>query len=105
MTTHDVDSSREERARLLRFDRYVLDLERGCLLLKGNEIALRPKTFGVLHHLVENCGRLVSKDELFGAVWPDVTVTDDALVQSVGELRRALGDDGQRLIKTIPRRG
>jgi DNA-binding winged helix-turn-helix (wHTH) protein len=54
---------------------------------------------------VSSIGRLVSKDELFGAVWPDVTVTDDALVQSVGELRRALGDDGQRLIKTIPRRG
>jgi len=89
----------------LRFDRYVLDLDRGCLLLDGNEIALRPKTFAVLRYLVENSGRLVSKDELFAAVWPNLAVTDDALVQSVGELRRALGDDGPRLIKTIPRRG
>jgi TolB-like protein/cytochrome c-type biogenesis protein CcmH/NrfG len=48
---------------------------------------------------------LVSKDELFAAVWPNLAVTDDALVQSIGELRRALGDDGQSLIKTIPRRG
>ena len=47
----------------------------------------------------------MSKDELFAAVWPNLTVTDDALVQSIGELRRALGDDGPRLIKTIPRRG
>ncbi len=73
--------------------------------LNGNEIALRPKTFAVLHYLIENSGRLVSKDELFAAVWPNLAVTDDALVQSIGELRRALGDDGPRLIKTIPRRG
>ncbi len=93
------------RVSRLQFDRYVLDLDRGCLLLDGNEIPLRPKTFGVLHFLIENCARLVSKDELFDAVWPDLTVTDDALVQSIGELRRALGADGTRLIRTIPRRG
>jgi len=89
----------------LQFDRYVLDAKRGCLILDGGEIALRPKTFAVLRHLVENPGRLIGKDELFAAVWPGVAVTDDALVQSIGELRRALGDDGPRLIKTIPRRG
>ena len=89
----------------LRFDRYVLDLDRGSLLLDGSEIALRPKTFAVLLHLVENPNRLVSKEDLFGAVWPNIAVTDDALVQSIGELRRALGDDGARLIRTVPRRG
>jgi TolB-like protein/DNA-binding winged helix-turn-helix (wHTH) protein len=92
-------------ARQLRFDRYVLDLKRGHLLLDDTEITLRPKTFAVLRFLLENPGRLVSKDELFAAVWPNISVTDDVLVQSVGELRRALADDGQRLIKTIPRRG
>lgn len=92
-------------AKQLRFDRYVLDLDRGCLLLEGSEIALRPKTFAVLHHLAQNPHRLVSKEELVAAVWPHLVVTDDALVQSVGELRRALPDDGLRLIRTIPRRG
>jgi TolB-like protein/DNA-binding winged helix-turn-helix (wHTH) protein/cytochrome c-type biogenesis protein CcmH/NrfG len=105
MTTRDPDPPTLLRAERLRFDRYVLDLDRGCLLLDGNEIALRPKTFAVLHYLIENVGRLVSKDELFAAVWPNLVVTDDALVQSIGELRRALGDDGSRLIRTIPRRG
>jgi adenylate cyclase len=105
MTTGDSDSLAQMRAKRLQFDRYVLDLDRGCLLLDGNEIALRPKTFAVLHYLIENCGRLVSKDELFAAVWPNLAVTDDALVQSISELRRALGDDGSHLIKTVPRRG
>lgn len=105
MTDRDADPSTQRGARRLRFDRYVLDLDRGCLLLDGNEVALRPKTFAVLRFLVENSGRLVSKDELFAAVWPNLVTTDDALVQSIGELRRALGDDGARLIRTIPRRG
>jgi TolB-like protein/DNA-binding winged helix-turn-helix (wHTH) protein/cytochrome c-type biogenesis protein CcmH/NrfG len=105
MTDRDADPSAQTRAKGLRFDRYVLDLDRGCLLLDGNEIALRPKTFAVLHCLIQNSGRLVSKDELFAAVWPNLVVTDDALVQSIGELRRALGEDGARLIRTIPRRG
>ncbi len=88
-----------------RFGRFLLDVKQGSLLRDDNEISLRPKTFAVLHFLVANQGRLVSKDELFDAVWPNVAVTDDALVQSVGELRRALGPDGAHLIKTVPRRG
>ena len=99
---HNLSASRATR---LRFDHYVLDLERGCLLLDDAEIVLRPKTLAVLRFLVENSGRLVSKEDLFAAVWPNIAVTDDVLVQSIGELRRALADDGQRLIKTIPRRG
>jgi TolB-like protein/DNA-binding winged helix-turn-helix (wHTH) protein/cytochrome c-type biogenesis protein CcmH/NrfG len=106
MTIRDSQAPEPTGATRLRFDRYVLDLDRGALLRDGYEIELRPKTFAVLRFLVENHGRLVSKDELFAAVWPNIAVTDDALVQSIGELRRALGDDdGLRLIKTIPRRG
>ena len=89
----------------LTFGRYVLDLHRGCLLLDGREVALRPKTFAVLHYLVTHPGRLIGKEELLEAVWPNLVVTDDTLVQSIGELRRALGDTGARLITTVPRRG
>src|SRR5262249_10994743 len=103
--TRDADPQGQTGSKRLRFDPYVLDLGRGSLLLHGNEVVLRPKTFAVLRHLAENSGRLVTKDELFAAVWPNLAVTDDALVQSVGELRRALGEDGPRLIRTIPRRG
>ena len=50
-------------------------------------------------------GRLLTKDELIEAVWPDVTVTNDSLVQCISQLRAAFGDNGQSLIKTVPRRG
>src|SRR5688572_1462442 len=87
------------------FGRYVLDLTRGCLLSDGREIPLRPKTFAVLTYLVQRPGQLVSKEDLFEAVWPGLIVTDDTLVQSIGELRRVLSDAEAKLITTVPRRG
>src|SRR5262245_45092910 len=89
----------------LNFGRYVLDLNRGCLLLDGREVTLRPKTFAVLQYLVSHPGRLIGKEELLEAVWPNLVVTDDTLVQSIGELRRSLGESGAKLITTVPRRG
>jgi TolB-like protein/DNA-binding winged helix-turn-helix (wHTH) protein/Tfp pilus assembly protein PilF len=102
---NDVSSLTAKGGERFRFDGYVLDLQRSCLRAGDEEIALRPKTFEFLRHLVSNPGRLVSKDELLAAVWPNVVVTDDSLVQCVTELRRALRDHDQHLIKTVPRRG
>src|SRR5689334_15683585 len=86
------------------FDGFTVDLARGCLMREGEELKLRPKSFKTLIYLVENSGRLISKEELIGAIWPDVAVTDDSLVQCLIEIRKALGN-AQRCIKTVPRRG
>jgi TolB-like protein/DNA-binding winged helix-turn-helix (wHTH) protein/Tfp pilus assembly protein PilF len=88
-----------------RFGQFVLNLDRGCLQKAGTDLALRPKSFDVLRYLVERAGRLVSKDEVVGAVWPDVIVSDDALTQCVRDIRKVLGDDGERFIRTVQRRG
>jgi DNA-binding winged helix-turn-helix (wHTH) protein len=87
------------------FDEFQLDLTRGCLFRGTLEINLRPKSFDVLKYLTENHGRLVSKDELIEAVWNETAVTDDSLVQCMKDIRHALGDDTQQIIKTVPRRG
>ena len=87
------------------FDGFTLDLTRGCLLRGTQEIKLRPKPFETLKYLVQNPGRLISKGELIQTIWPDTAVTDDSLVQCLIEVRRALGDETQQIIKTIPRRG
>jgi len=60
----------------LWFDRYALDLARGCLRSGDQDIELRPKAFEVLRHLAANAGVLVSKQDLYEAVWPNVTVSD-----------------------------
>ena len=88
-----------------QFDGFTLYLQRGCVLKGEKEIKLRPKVYETLKYLVLNQGRLVGKEELMQAVWPDAFVTDDSLVQCALELRRALGDDKQRLLQTVPRRG
>lgn len=91
--------------RILRFDRFALDLTRGCLRLDNRELELRPQAFKVLCHLAEHAGRLVTKEELQKAVWHDVAVSDDSLVQCIRQLRHTLADDQHRLIKTVSRRG
>lgn len=91
--------------RLRTFKDFALDLDRGCLLRGAEEVRLRPKVFEALTYLVDQNNRLVSKDELIKALWTDSFVTDDSLVQCLVELRRALGDEGQACIKTVPRRG
>ena len=88
-----------------RFDRFVLDLDRMALLEDDQVVELRPKAYDTLQALIERAGRVVSKDELVGIVWPDVIVNDDALAQCIRDVRKALGDGGQDIIKTVPRRG
>ena len=63
------------------------------------------ESFELLRYLVQNAGRLISKDELVTAVWPNVIVGDDSLAQCMSELRNALSDLDRRIIKTVPRRG
>jgi predicted ATPase/DNA-binding winged helix-turn-helix (wHTH) protein len=88
-----------------QFGEFTLDVSRGCLLEGGEEIKLRPKVYEALKYLVEHPGRLISKQELIQAMWPDAFVTDDSLVQCTVELRRALKDRAQKFLKTVPRRG
>ena len=66
---------------------------------------LRPKSFDLLRYLARRSGRLVGKAELTQALWPDAVVGDDALPHCIMEVRKALGEDGHRIIKTVPARG
>src|SRR5256885_3034185 len=90
---------------LFFFDGFTLDLTRGCLLHGQDEIKLRPKSFETLKYLVENNRRLISKDELIHAVWADTAVTDGSLVQCLRDIRQALRDEGQQIVKTVHGRG
>jgi TolB-like protein/DNA-binding winged helix-turn-helix (wHTH) protein len=84
----------------------TLDLRREELRdATGARIELRNRSFSVLRHLATNADRVVTKDELLEANWPRVTVTEDSLTQCISEIRRALGDAGRDLLRTVPRRG
>ena len=95
----------EQRRRQYRFGAFVLDLDTGFLLRNGVAVPLRPKSFDVLTYLVVHHGKLVAKNELVEAVWPNTAVTDNSLSQCLFEIRRALDDDSQTVIRTVARRG
>jgi class 3 adenylate cyclase/DNA-binding winged helix-turn-helix (wHTH) protein len=89
-----------------RFGGLTLDLERGTLLTNDRrELPLRPKSFALLRLLVENAGRLLSRDAIMEAIWPGVFVCDDSITQSVADIRGALGADALQILRTLPRRG
>jgi TolB-like protein len=87
------------------FEGHTLDLMRGSLRTGDREVALRPKSFEVLRYLLENAGQLASKEDLIKAVWPNVSVADEAVTRCVSDVRLALGDVDQRIIKTVLKRG
>ena len=66
---------------------------------------LRPKSLALLRLLVEYAGRVLDRDAIMAAVWPDVVVTDKSITQCIRDIRRALGDEAQQLLKTVPKRG
>jgi DNA-binding winged helix-turn-helix (wHTH) protein len=89
----------------IRFAGFTLDLARGRLLGDEGDVPLRPKSFAFLSHMARNAGRVVSKDELLSAIWPEVIVTEDSLTRCVHEVRKALGPTGPAVLRTVPRRG
>ncbi|WP_439400320.1 winged helix-turn-helix domain-containing protein (plasmid) [Bradyrhizobium sp. PMVTL-01] len=90
----------------LRLNGYTLDLDRAQLFDRhGQAVELRPQALAVLLELGRRPGELVTKLDLTARVWPGVSVTDDSLVQCVVEIRRALGDSRQQVVRTMPRRG
>lgn len=91
--------------RLLVFSSFTLDLDRACLMKDGVRLALRPKSMEVLQYLLERAPRLVTKDELLGAIWHDVVVGEESLTRCISDIRAVLGDRNHEIIKTVPRRG
>src|SRR5215510_15327378 len=90
-----------------RFGPFQLDIRERRLSRGSEVIPLRLKAFETLRALVENAGRLVTKQELLDTVWPDATVEENNLNHNVSVLRKALGEKatGQHFIETVPRVG
>jgi TolB-like protein len=89
------------------FEDYALDAE-GRELVRGAEpVSVEPQVFDLLHYLIRNRNRVVSKDDLLDAVWNGRVVSESALSTRLNAARLAVGDNGeaQRLIRTFPRKG
>lgn len=97
----------QQNKRLYVFDSFRLDPGKRLLLRDGVSVPLTPKAFLTLLVLVQNSSRVVGKDELMQAVWPDTVVEEGGLTRNISVLRKALGDgsNGNRYIVTVPGQG
>lgn len=91
---------------MLRFLGFELDRQRAELRgPEGAVIRIRLRSLELLKVFATNPGRVLSKQELMEAVWPDIHVGEDSLFQSIRELRTALGDEQRQIIKLMSGRG
>ncbi|MGI9523530.1 MAG: winged helix-turn-helix domain-containing tetratricopeptide repeat protein [Hyphomicrobiaceae bacterium] len=90
-----------------RFGAISVDPQSMELRINDELVPVQPQVFALLVFLIENRDRVVTKDEIFDAVWKGRIVSDSALNARINALRRALGDSGeqQHIVRTIPRRG
>jgi TolB-like protein/DNA-binding winged helix-turn-helix (wHTH) protein len=89
------------------FQSFRLDTLNHCLWRGTERVAIPPKTYDLLRFLVENPERLISREELLKAVWPDTFVNPEILRKYIQDLRKILGDrpDKPIFIETVPKRG
>src|SRR5262245_43186206 len=90
---------------IYEFGPYRLDAAERLLTRDGEVVSLQPKVFDLLLALVERRGRLLDKDVLLKAVWPDTIVEEVNLANNISILRKTLSENGERLIETVPKRG
>ena len=90
-----------------RFDQFEVDDREFRLSEDGTPVQVEPKVLRLLVYLIENRNRLVRKQDLLDAVWPDAMVTENALTRAIGLLRKALNEDGRvsRYLETVPTAG
>jgi eukaryotic-like serine/threonine-protein kinase len=87
------------------FGPYRLDAAKRLLLCDGKSLTLAPKTFDLLHLLVQSKGRVLTKKELMSALWPDSFVEEANLAFQISALRKVLGVKGAEWVETLPRYG
>ncbi len=96
---------RDVSARLWKFANCEFDEQRRELRINGVRVDLEAKPLEVLLQLLQHAGEVVTKDELLEAVWPGTAVVDGSLATAVSKLRKAICDEEQLTILTVPRSG
>ncbi len=92
---------------IISFAEFELDPARRRLVRDGKTLSLNAKAFDLLVYLVENPGRIVTKDEILDAVWENQFVEEANLKVQISTLRKVLGEqmDDPRFLVTIPGKG
>jgi len=101
----DMGPNSAKPTEILRFRDCELDLARRELRRAGQLVRMQPTPLRLLLYLAEHRDRTVSRDELLGAIWPDVVVGDESVTRALKEARRAVGDDGDNQSVILTQKG
>ncbi len=96
-----------EQPLVYEFREFRIDMARRILMRNGEPVTVTPKAFDILLFFAQNHGKVLEKDELLTALWPESFVEESNLSQQIFLLRRILEDGahGERFIATVPKRG
>lgn len=100
-----VEADEEPTERIALGETFYVPVHDQLIAQDNTPVYLRAQSSKVLRYLTKRLGRVVTREELVNHVWPNLAVTDDSLTQCISDLRRALGDKGRKVLKTIPKRG
>lgn len=95
----------EKPSVIYRFGRFEINVGEGFLLRESEIVPLTPKIFEMLLLLVQNNGRILSKDEIMDTVWADSFVEETNLTSNISRLRKILHAGGEQFIETFPKCG
>lgn len=107
MTNSEIENNSPENGAFYLFGEFCLDSNRNILTASGEQVPLTYKALQTLLVLVENQGRIVTKNELLDRVWRDTFVEENSLTRNISVLRKVLGEtpNSNKFIETVPRRG
>ena len=91
--------------KLHRIDGWTFDPASGELERAGARQRLEPRAARTLELLCDAAGAVVPHERLIAEVWGGRSLSDNSVAVVIGQLRRALGDDGRKLIENVPKRG
>jgi len=106
MTQGNVTWMEEETNAANTFGGLSFNFERNCVVDKNDQqIEIRPKSLAVFRYLSERHDTVVSRESLIDSVWDDVVVTEGSLSKCIADIRKRLGADSHKVLKTVPKRG
>ena len=100
-----MNETAENKGLIYEFGKFMLDPQERILLVEGKSVHLTDKVFDTLLCLVENNGRLLTKDEMMATLWEESFVEEGNLAKNISRLRKILNTDDVQLIETLPKRG
>src|SRR5215204_2894101 len=95
----------EKTGVIYEFGKFTLDPGERVLLVDREPVHLSDKVFDTLLLLIQNNGKLLTKDEMMTSIWEESFVEEGNLAKNISRLRKILNADGVELIETMPKRG